>query len=111
MTPGAEVASVTRPEATLQQQGSGCWVLRGDLLFENSAQLLADGETAFGAEPRAEIDLSGVGRMDSAGLALLLEWSIAARDAGRVVIYSNPPAVLGALAGISDVSGLLAGAG
>ncbi len=109
MAPGAEELPVTRPQAKLQARGNGCWSLDGDLLFETSAQLLAEGEAAFGTEPRAEIDLSGVGRMDSAGLALLLEWSIAAGSGGRVVVYRNPPAVLGALAGISDVSGFLAG--
>lgn len=100
---------MTRPQAVLQGQGDGHWSLTGDLLFETVAQMLAEGEAAFGAEPRAEIDLSQVGRMDSAGLALLLEWSIAARAGGRVVVYRNPPPVLGALSGISDVSGFLAG--
>lgn len=100
---------MTQPDKGLQSQGPGRWALSGDLLFENSARLLAQGELAFGREAQAEIDLSDVGRVDSAGLALLLEWSVAARAGGRAVIYRNPPPVLGALAGISDVAGLLEG--
>lgn len=100
---------MTQPSAELLARGDGRWMLSGDLLFETSARLLAEGEAAFGAASRVEVDLSRVGRMDSAGLALLLEWSIAARAGGRVVVYRNPPAVLGALAGISDVAEFVTG--
>jgi phospholipid transport system transporter-binding protein len=109
MAPGNEPEPVTQPRAELLSQGDGHWILSGNLLFETSAQLLAEGEAAFGTAPRVEIDLSRIGRMDSAGLALLLEWSIAARAGGRVVVYRNPPAVLGALAGISDVAEFVTG--
>ena len=100
---------MTQPRAELSSQGNGRWILSGDLLFETSAQLLAEGEAAFGAAPRIEVDLSRVRRMDSAGLALLLEWSLAARAGGSVVVYRNPPAVLGALAGISEVAEFVTG--
>jgi len=87
--------------------GEGRWSLSGDLLFENAARLLDDGLAAFGADSRADIDLSQVARVDSAGLALLVEWSVAARGDGRAVHYRNAPPVLGALAGISDLSKFL----
>jgi phospholipid transport system transporter-binding protein len=94
-------------QAALASLGQGRWTLSGDLLFENSAQLLDDGDAAFGADARAEIDLSQIGRVDSAGLALLVEWSVAARSSGRSVVFRNVPSVVGALAGISDVAGFL----
>jgi len=84
--------------------GQGQWELSGDLLFDNAALLLDQGTAAFGADPRVEIDLSLVGRVDSAGLALLVEWSIAATSGGRAVTYRNIPPVLGALASISDLA-------
>lgn len=93
--------------AALASLGQGRWSLSGDLLFENAARLLDDGLAAFGAEQRADIDLSKVGRVDSAGLALLVEWSVAARSGGRVVVYHHPPAMVGALAGISDFAQFL----
>ncbi len=45
---------------------------------------------------------SAVGRVDSAGLALLVEWSVGGAQQGAQVAYRNLPPVLGALAGISD---------
>jgi phospholipid transport system transporter-binding protein len=93
--------------ASLEKLDNGQFALSGDLIFESAPRLLLEGEAAFAAAGRAEIDLARVGRIDSAGLALLLEWSIAARGGGRSVSYRNMPAGLAALAGISDVSELL----
>lgn len=87
--------------------GSGRFALSGDIGFANAARVLAEGDAALGNLKRAEIDLAGVGRVDSACLALLLEWSAAARESGRVVCYRNVPAAISALAGISDVAELL----
>jgi phospholipid transport system transporter-binding protein len=94
-------------QAGLASLGQGRWVLSGDLQFDNAARLLDEGTAAFGADPRVEIDLSQVGRVDSAGLALLVEWSVAARSSGRAVAYRNMPPALGALAGISDLTQFL----
>ena len=94
-------------EAGLANLGQGRWVLSGDLQFDNAARLLDEGTAAFGADPRAEIDLSQLGRVDSAGLALLVEWSVAARNSGRTIAYRNMPPALGALAGISDLTQFL----
>ncbi len=94
-------------EATIEARGDGRYALSGDLCFENAARVLEAGDAAFGGRPGIEVDLADVGRVDSAGLALLLEWAVAARAAGGVVRYRNLPAGAAALAGISDVSELL----
>ncbi len=91
----------------LQDRGDGRFSLSGDLVFENAARVLEEGDAAFVGHPRVEVDLAEVGRVDSAGLALLLEWAVAARAAGRVVSYRNLPSGVSALAGISDVSEML----
>lgn len=96
-----------KQQVALASLGQGRWALSGDLQFDNAAQLLEMGAAAFGAHQRAEIDLSKVGRVDSAGLALLVEWSVAARSSGRAVSYRNVPPLLGALAGISDLTEFL----
>ncbi|MGH8136319.1 MAG: STAS domain-containing protein [Steroidobacteraceae bacterium] len=98
---------MNQPLSGLSSLGQGRWILSGDLLFDNAAVLLDEGTAAFGADARAEIDLARVRRVDSAGLALLVEWSIAARGSGRAVTYRNVPPVLGALAGISDLAQFL----
>ncbi len=97
--------------ASLAAAGEGRYTLSGDLVFDSAAQLLAAGDAAFGSRPEAEVDLAGVGRVDSAGLALLLEWSLTARGAGRTIRYRNMPDALASLAGISEVSELLGSAG
>ena len=107
MATARSAAEPASGQAALAAVAAGRWSLSGDLLFENAARLLDDGLAAFGAEAQVEVDLSQVGRVDSAGLALLVEWSVAARGDGRAVHYRNAPAVLGALAGISDLSKFL----
>lgn len=94
-------------DARLSAGEGNRWSLSGDLVFADAARVLREGEAAFGGAAQAEVDLAGVGRVDSAGLALLLEWSLAARDQGRRLDYRNVPGALSALAGIGDVSGLL----
>jgi phospholipid transport system transporter-binding protein len=87
--------------------GDGHFELAGEVGFEEVARLLAEGEAAFSGLDDAELDLARVARTDSAGLALLLEWSLAARDAGRTLRYRNIPPAITSLAGMSDVADLL----
>jgi phospholipid transport system transporter-binding protein len=86
----------------------GHFGLSGDVGFHDAARLLREGDAAFGDLKHVEIDLAQVARVDSAGLALLLEWSVAARATGRALRYRNVPPAIASLAGISDVAELLA---
>ena len=77
--------------------------LSGELSFATvqaflNRQTAADGMT---------LDLSGVTRVDSAGLALLLEWTRAAKTRSGLSI-KNPPAQLRELAEFFGLSELLA---
>ncbi len=93
--------------AVLATLGPGRFEVSGDLGFEDATRMLVEGDAAFTGIEQAEIDLAKVRRVDSAGLALLLEWSLAARQSGRALRYLNTPSAIAALAGISDVSELL----
>jgi len=93
--------------AALATLGPGRFELSGDLGFDDAARMLAEGDAAFSGLKKAEIDLANVARVDSAGLALLLEWSVSARESGRALVYLHVPPAISALAGISDVSELL----
>ncbi len=99
--PGAE-------PGRLRAAGDGRFELSGDVGFADAARLLAEGDAAFAAQPMVEVDLARVANVDSAGLALLLEWSLSARDAGRAIAYRNLPSAIVSLAGISDVAELIA---
>jgi phospholipid transport system transporter-binding protein len=52
-------------------------------------------------------DLAGVTAVDSAGLALLIDWLAVARVRGRELRYAQVPESLQALARMSDVESLL----
>ena len=103
--PGADGAATP---GALAAAGSGRFELSGDVGFVDAARLLDEGDTAFAGLERVEVDLARVARVDSAGLALLLEWSLSARTAGRTLRYQNIPPAVASLAGISEVAELLA---
>ena len=103
--PGADGAATP---GVLAAAGSGRFELSGDVGFANAARLLDEGDTAFAGLERVEVDLGRVARLDSAGLALLLEWSLSSRTAGRTLRYQNIPPAVASLAGISEVAELLA---
>jgi phospholipid transport system transporter-binding protein len=54
-----------------------------------------------------EVDLSGVTRSESAGIALLLEWQRLARQSGRRIEFLNPPPQLQSLLKFFDLERVL----
>ena len=70
----------------LASVGDGRFELSGDVGFADAGRLLAEGDAAFRGLGAVDVDLARVARVDSAGLALLLEWSVAARQ-GRPVVH------------------------
>jgi phospholipid transport system transporter-binding protein len=108
VTPQTRPADGSRDSGRFAAAGPGRFELAGDVGFADAARLLAEGDAAFGGLRDAQIDLAHVARTDSAGLALLLEWSIAARAAGRTLRYLNIPPAIESLARISDVEELIA---
>lgn len=94
--------------ATLTQQSPGHYAVQGELSFATVTGLLLQSRSLFAAEPVLDIDLLGVTHADSAGLSLLVEWIREARLRSCKLGYRSLPAQLAALAGISEVEGLLA---
>jgi len=83
--------------------------VEGDLTFATVGALLAASQPLFSAGPGPlRIDLSGVGRADSAGLALLIEWLRLARGAGCELQFQAVPAQMRAIAAASGLSDILA---
>jgi len=58
----------------LNDLGEGHFALNGEMTFETAERILLASEEPFEQHTRIEVDLAGVTRSDSAGLALLLEW-------------------------------------
>ena len=98
------------PTAELSSSPGGAWALRGELTFDTvpalwreSARLLAGAVT----DGRVTLDLAGVARTDSAGLALLVAWQGQALAAGHRLHFEGIPERLLAIARISDAESLL----
>ena len=87
--------------------GEGKFEVAGALDLHTVGTLLSQGEKAFPASGAVAVDLSGVERVDSAGVALLLEWARVARRRGlRLTYFRMPPRAL-ALARIGNAETLL----
>jgi phospholipid transport system transporter-binding protein len=87
---------------------SGCYRLQAPLQFTTVARLRAQGlELIASAQGELTVDLSAVPAVDSAGLALLIEWLARARAGGMRLRYQQAPAALLALARLSEVEPLL----
>lgn len=85
----------------------GRFRLEGAAGFGQARGLLAAGERLFASLPAVTVDLGGVTQVDSATLALLLEWRRLAVRRGQAVTYTGLPGRLAALARLSGVAGLL----
>jgi phospholipid transport system transporter-binding protein len=88
----------------------GQFRLEGAAGFGQARTLLAAGERLFAGLPAVSVDLGGVTQVDSATLALLLEWRRLAARRGNAVTYTGLPGRLVALARLSGVAGLIGAA-
>ena len=91
----------------------GRYAVVGPMEFANAAALLEQGSAAFSAAaPGAalSVDLLQVGRTDSAGLAVLMEWLATARHSGHNLTVINAPVTLLALARVSQLDTIILGA-
>ena len=87
------------------EETDGMVRLLGELTFESVPRLVAeDPELAGNGE--LTVDLSGLTKVDSAGLALLLGWIRTIRQAGGEVKFSGIPVHLRSLVRIADLESL-----
>jgi phospholipid transport system transporter-binding protein len=92
----------------LQPDGAGRFRLSGAATLQSVAALRAAGLQAFAASSGAiTLDLSALTRVDSAGLALLIDWLAWARSSSRELKFIALPDSLRALARLSDVEPFL----
>ncbi|MBI2993733.1 MAG: STAS domain-containing protein [Gammaproteobacteria bacterium] len=87
--------------------GQGRFRIEGELNFASVPPLHERAVSLFAGCPQIALDLSGVTRANSAGLALLLEWQGRARRAGQPFSLRNLPAGLINLARISELEEVL----
>lgn len=87
--------------------GDGHFSLSGEMGFRSADQILRASEEMFDDHTRIEVDLKGVDKTDSAGLALLLEWITWANHTVREIRFLNTPEKITAIARTTEVEGLL----
>jgi len=95
-----------QPTAQLEVTEDGRWLLSGDLSMSTVPALLT--QNRFPAiSDTLNVDLQGVERTDSAGLALLVEWQREANQQQRNIRFQNIPSQMLAIARLSGVDELL----
>lgn len=93
-------------EAVEDSQGP-LFRLRGLLDFPSVPGLLESGRRVFPASGPVRLDLGGLDGVNSAGLALLLEWHDEFRRSGRQLNLINIPATLVNIARVSELESVL----
>ena len=91
----------------LVDQGNGRFAVKGAMSFATANALLRRSEKLFGRHQSLEIDLSGVEKADSAGLALIIEWKSQAASRQVDMRIDGMPETLIAIAKTSEVENLL----
>lgn len=94
-------------DATLVDNGAGSWLLQGELGFQSVPAVLQHAGTRMQGEARLEVDLKGVTRADSAGLALLVAWLREAEHAGNEIVFINVPDQLLSIARVCGLDEIL----
>jgi phospholipid transport system transporter-binding protein len=91
----------------IQSLGDDRFLLSGDLHFDNVPQIWEESRAMFTRAPGLTLDLSGITRTDSAGLALLIEWMRLARESRKPIAFKNVPAQMQALIEASGLTEVL----
>lgn len=84
----------------------GCARLTGELTFESVPGLYSNAQSVL-PETMKSIDLSAVTAVDSAGLALLLEWQASRKSSSSALTFINAPSSLLSLASLCEATELL----
>ncbi|MGB5261562.1 MAG: STAS domain-containing protein [Gammaproteobacteria bacterium] len=83
------------------------WVLSGELDFETVPSLLAHQGVHMKRGSNIHVDLAKVTRVDSAGLALMIEWLRESERKGMAIQFDNVPGQLMSIARISGLEDIL----
>lgn len=93
--------------ARFTERGSGDWLLEGELDFFSVPDVLAATRACRPDDGSVRVDLKGVTRADSAGLALLLEWLRRAERNGCDISFVNVPEQLMSIARVCGLDEIL----
>jgi len=95
--------------AIVTDQGAGQCSLAGDLTLATADQLWKQLQSTGLLGSATRVDTGGVGRSDSAGLALLVAWRAVRRINGGDLSITSLPSRLTALARLTDAEAIVCG--
>jgi phospholipid transport system transporter-binding protein len=94
--------------AELRAMENGRFRVEGELTFASVPMMLKTSARLFQGQARISLDLSGVRRADSAGLALLIDWRAQAGREKRTLDFDAIPEQIRAMARVNGVESMLA---
>lgn len=101
--------SADNTQASAGLDADGVVRVHGPLTFSSVTAMAAEAPRWLSAGRLSEVDLGDVTRVDSAGLALMLDWVTHARSVGASVRFISPPEQLLAIARASGLIELFDG--
>ena len=93
--------------AKLEVLTDGQLRLSGTVNFRTVPGLVVDSQNLFKNANGLEVDLADVNRADSAGVALLIEWTRRAQKVNEPIRFINIPSQMLAIARLSGVDEML----
>lgn len=90
-----------------EKAGEARYFVVGDLTLEHVVPLQKHTRSLWSDQTSVTIDFSRVGRVDSAGLALLIEWTKKIQQTGGEIRFYNLPRQLAAMARVSGLETIL----
>lgn len=93
---------------TIEIRQNGCVSLSGPLVLDSVPSVYRQAESFFSSAPASvQVDLCKITTVDSAGLALLLEWQALQRGADRNMKVLNAPDGLISLAQLCEADDVM----
>ncbi|HEY9199063.1 MAG TPA: STAS domain-containing protein [Gammaproteobacteria bacterium] len=93
--------------AAVRRGPDGRLILEGELSFATVTRLNGAALELLGEADAIRIDLQGIDRSDSAGLALLVDWMRTAHRLGKPIQFLNIPQQMLAIARVSSLDQVL----
>ena len=101
------VKNQTDNQARVERLEDGRFMVAGDLNFQTVPVISQQGQALFANCSAIDVDLSGVVRSNSAGLALLIEWMRFAKFNNQSIAFHHLPSQMQDIARVCGIDGKL----
>jgi phospholipid transport system transporter-binding protein len=91
----------------ITSRGEGRYALTGELTFGTVPELWRSSTDTFSNDTAVRLDLAGISRVDSAGIAMLIELTRLVRNRGGKISLEHAPPQLLAIATVSGLDEVL----